>query len=220
MQPATIHARWRAREPVSGYSHLAGLVLGAIGALALVLCTRARPADLAVASVYGLSLVALYAASSAYHLAAGNERITRRLRKLDHGAIFLLIAGTCTPLFWRAFDGAARTGMLSAVWGLALAGIAFRTFWMGAPRLLYTIAYVAMGWLFMIQGPRGLHALPTVVIALVIAGGLTYMTGAVVYALKRPNPFPHVFGFHEIWHFFVLGGSALHYAAIATLVAS
>ncbi len=108
--------------------------------------------------------------------------------------------------------------MLATVWILAAAGITFRTVWMSAPRLLYTLLYLAMGWMFVVGGPRGFHALPGTVIALVLAGGITYTVGAVVYALKRPDPFPHVFGFHEIWHLFVLGGSVLHYAAIAALV--
>jgi hemolysin III len=108
--------------------------------------------------------------------------------------------------------------MLCGIWGLAAAGIAFRLLWLSAPRLLYTVMYVAMGWMVVVAGPHGLHALPRVVVALVIAGGVTYTAGAVVYAIKRPNPFPTVFGFHEIWHLFVLGGSALHYAAIAWLV--
>jgi hemolysin III len=207
---------WHARDPVSGYSHLAGLVFAAIGLLALVVLAR-TPAALATSVAYGVSLVALYAASSAYHLVPGDEALTKRLRKLDHSAIFLMIAGSSTPIFWRAFDGASLAWMLGGIWALALVGILFRVLWMSAPRALYTIMYVAMGWLFVARGPDGFRALPSSVVALVVAGGLTYTAGAVVYALKRPNPFPRVFGFHEIWHLFVLGGSALHYVAMLIL---
>lgn len=213
---ATPPHRWHARDPVSGYSHLVGLVLAAVGALALLACAHGSAA-LATSATYGVCLIALYAASSAYHLVPGDETLIARLRKLDHSAIFLMIAGSCTPIFWRAFEGGTRVWMLGGIWAIAFAGIAFRIVWMSAPRVLYTVMYVAMGWLFVVRGPSGLHALPTAALAFIVAGGLTYTLGAVVYALKRPNPFPRVFGFHEIWHLFVLGGSALHYVAIVIL---
>jgi hemolysin III len=209
---------WRAREPVSGYTHLAGLGLACVGAVVLVARARGGGAPTAATLVYLVCLVGLYAASSAYHLLPSGEALRRRLRKLDHAAIFLMIAGTCTPVFWYALAGGMRTAMLCAVWAVAFAGIAFRLIWLTAPRALYTVMYVAMGWMFAVQGPRAFQALPTTVIALLLAGGLTYTAGAVVYAWKRPDPFPAVFGFHEIWHLFVLGGSAFHYAAIAALV--
>ena len=210
--------RWRAREPVSGYSHLIGFAFSCAGAVALLTHAEHEGASLAIALVYAACLVGLYAASSAYHLLPSGDALRRHLRKLDHAAIFLMIAGTCTPIFWHAFAGGTRTAMLCAIWGVAAAGIAFRLLWLAAPRLLYTVMYVAMGWMVVLVGPHGLEALPGTVVALVVAGGLTYTAGAVVYALKRPNPFPPVFGFHEIWHLFVLGGSALHYAAVAALV--
>jgi len=208
----------KARDPVSGYSHLAGFGLACAGVVVLLVRADHGGPSLATALVYAVCLLGLYAASAAYHLIPGSEAVMRRLRKLDHAAIFLMIAGTCTPIFWVAFEGGTRTAMLCGIWGLAAAGIAFRLLWLSAPRLLYTVMYVAMGWMVVVAGPHGLHALPRVVVALVVAGGLTYTAGAVVYAIKRPNPFPTVFGFHEIWHLFVLGGSALHYAAIAWLV--
>jgi hemolysin III len=206
----------RARGPVSGYLHLAGLVLAAIGGL--VLLSRAGgAAALVTVGVYTACVIALFAASSAYHLAPADEATIARLRKLDHGAIFLMIAGTCTPVFFRAFDGAVRVAMLATIWGIAAAGIVLRLVWMGAPRAVYTIVYVAMGWLVVVQGTRAWAALSAPVVTLIVAGGLTYTAGAVVYALKRPDPLPDVFGFHEIWHVFVLVGSALHYGAIFAL---
>jgi hemolysin III len=206
----------RAREPVSGYTHLGGLVVGALGALLLL--ARARGAssffpDLA----YVVTLLGLYGASSAYHLVPGSERLTQRLRQVDHAAIFLFIAGSCTPIFWRAFEGSDRGLMLGVVWAIAAIGIVFRIAWMNAPRALYTSMYVAMGWLVLIKAKAAFHALPAPVLALVVAGGITYMLGALVYATKRPNPLPRIFGFHEIWHLFVLAGSALHFVAIFVL---
>ncbi len=195
------------------------MVLGSVGVCALVARAHDRPALLATVLVYGACLVLVYAASSAYHLVSGSDALERRLRKLDHCAIFLMIAGTCTPVFWRAFDGVARVGMLSAIWGLAGAGIALRMLWRKAPRTLYTLTYLGMGWLVAVRGPMALHALPAVGLALIVAGGVTYTVGAIVYAVGRPNPFPPVFGSHEVWHVLVLVGSALHYAAIAMLAA-
>jgi hemolysin III len=207
--------RHRAREPVSGYTHLGGLLVGCLGALLLL--SRARGGSFAPNLAYVLTLLGLYAASSAYHLVPGSERLTKRLRQVDHAAIFLFIAGSCTPIFWRAFEGGDRGLMLGVVWAIAAIGIVFRVVWMNAPRALYTSMYVAMGWLVLIKANAAFHALSWPVLAFVIAGGLTYMLGALVYATKRPNPLPSVFGFHEIWHIFVLAGSALHYAAIFVL---
>ncbi len=112
------------------------------------------------ALAYAASMLALYAASSAYHLIPGSERLTRRLRKLGHSAIFLCIAGTCTPVFWRAFEGGTRISMLAATWTLAAIGIALRVAWMHAPRALYASMYVAMGWLIVAKGGVAFRALP------------------------------------------------------------
>jgi hemolysin III len=203
------------RDPFSGLSHLAGFVVALAGLAWLAERTGGDVSRGVV--IYGASLLALYAASSAYHLVAAGERTTRVLRALDHLAIFFLIAGTCTPLFCRAFEGSTRTLMLAGIWGAAAAGIAMRVLWRKAPRALYTGLYVAMGWMVVLRWQAVQHALPTTALVLVVMGGLTYTLGAVVYALRRPDPFPQRFGFHEIWHLFVLGGSALHFAAVATL---
>ena len=207
------------KDPVSGFSHLAGLALALVAVPSLLLFAHAKhdTGRLVTSSAYGLSLIALYAASSAYHLVVAEARVSRRLRLLDHIAIFLLIAGTCTPFFYRAFDGTTRVAMLSLVWALAAAGIGLELTWRRAPRLLYTAIYVAMGWLVVVRWTMVVHALPAHVLALLVAGGITYTLGAIVYASKRPDPFPRVFGFHEIWHIFVLAGSGLHFAAVVTL---
>jgi hemolysin III len=205
------------RDPVSGYLHLAGLALSAVGACALMARAWGARSLLATCATYAIGLVALYGASSAYHLVSADDRIARRLRKLDHGAIFLMIAGTCTPIFFCAFDGTVRWAMLVAVWIVAALGIVLRLTWMGAPRVVYTAIYVAMGWMVLVQGRRALATLPPAVVALTLAGGVVYTAGAVVYGAKRPDPLPGRFGFHEIWHLFVLAGSSLHYGAIFVL---
>ena len=221
MAPAQRSGNWfgvltRVRDPISGYTHLGGFVVGCVAVVALLV--RSRNSDVFFPTVaYAVTLVLLYAASSAYHLVLGSKRLTGRLRKLDHSAIFLFIAGTCTPVFWRAFQGTTRHFMLTTLWVLAVVGVVMRIAWMGAPRVLYTAMYVAMGWLVLVKGTTAFRALPALALSLVVAGGVTYTIGAIVYATKKPNPFPRLFGFHEIWHLFVLGGSTLHYAAIFVL---
>ena len=208
------------KDTFSGLSHLIGALVALVGAGLLV--TRAGPTAGAIACtcVYGACLVALYLASAAYHLVVAGESATRVLRLIDHAAIFSMVAGTCTPIFYRAFSGRALVLVLGAMWAVAIVGIVLKLAWRGAPRSVYTAAYVAMGWSSILCAPTLVSALPRAALALVVAGGVTYTCGALVYAVKRPNPFPRVFGFHEIWHLFVLGGSALHYAAIALITTS
>ena len=205
------------REPFSGFSHLFGLALAVAGCAWLVTNRGSDSRMNAAVCIYGASLIALYAASSAYHLVVAGERATRALRALDHLAIFFVVAGTCTPVFCRAFEGTTRTIMLGAIWSAALVGVVLRAAWRRAPRALYTALYVAMGWMVVLRWPELRRTVPTAALVLVVAGGVTYTLGAAVYALRRPNPFPRVFGFHEIWHLFVLGGSGLHFAAVVSL---
>jgi hemolysin III len=205
------------KDSFSGLSHLAGGVLALAGGAWLVVRTTPNAGAIACTCVYGACLVALFAASSMYHLVVASQRTTRVLRLIDHMAIFVMVAGTCTPLFYRAFSGPACAWVLAAIWSAAAAGIVFKLVWRNAPRALYTTIYVAMGWGAVLCGPALFHSLPSATFALVVVGGVVYTCGAVVYGLRRPSPFP-TFGFHEIWHLFVLGGSALHYAAIALVV--
>lgn len=216
MRPRSIFAR--ARDPFSGYSHLVGLGLALLGAG--VLAFVAHGAQLVSALVYAATLVALYAASSAYHLVDLGHAVTARLRRFDHAAIFLLIAGTSTPLFAAALDGGTRIFMLAAVWTMAIVGILFRTFWIGAPRWLYTASYLATGWVVVLRWKAVVAGLPTAAFALLVAGGVVYSLGALVYATKWPDPRPGRFGFHDVWHLFVLAASVLHFAAIVVVTAS
>lgn len=207
----------RFKDPFSGWSHFVGLVAAAVGTFVLVAATRSNTASVAVVSIYGASLVALYGASSAYHLIKGTERLERLLRRFDHCAIFLLIAGTYTPMLWGALRGTHRAVFLGIVWSVALIGIVMRIAWLGAPRWLYTAMYLGMGWIGVVQANTFRQALPSTVIALIVAGGLTYSVGALIYAFKRPNLIPGRFGFHELWHLFVLGASGFHFAAVYVL---
>jgi hemolysin III len=145
--------------------------------------------------IFGLSLVALYLASALYHLLPLSPLGVARLRKLDHVAIFVLIAGTYTPFCLLALNGGWRWGLLALIWGLALCGASLKLLWMSAPRWLSVALYLGMGWAAVIAAPELLRVVPTEGMAWVLLGGITYSAGALVYGLKRPNPVPGVSDF-------------------------
>jgi hemolysin III len=209
------------REPVSGLTHAVGGVLAVVG-LGVLLETAAstgRLDQLLAFGIFGLSLVALYAASALYHLLPLSPAGVARLRRLDHMTIFVLIAGTYTPFCLLALDGGWRWGLLALIWSLALCGVMLKVRWMDAPRWLSVALYLGMGWIAVIAASELLRAVPPGGIAWVLSGGLVYSAGALAYGLKRPNPVPGVFGFHEVWHIFVLAGSACHFWAVLHYIA-
>jgi hemolysin III len=209
------------REPVSGLTHAVGGVLAVVG-LGVLLATAAstgRLDQLLAFGIFGLSLVALYAASALYHLLPLSPAGVARLRRLDHMTIFVLIAGTYTPFCLLALDGGWRWGLLALIWSLALCGVMLKVRWMDAPRWLSVALYLGMGWIAVIAASELLRAVPPGGIAWVLSGGLVYSAGALAYGLKRPNPVPGVFGFHEVWHIFVLAGSACHFWAVLRYIA-
>ncbi len=208
----------RFREPVSGLTHLAGAILGAAGLVWLVARTWDEPGKMLSMMVYGASLVLLYSASAALHLVKGTPRTILWLARVDHAAIYALIAGTYTPICYNVLTGGWRWGMLSTIWALAVVGIVFKLLYLREAGHLSTLLYVGMGWLALLLLPTLLERLPAAAIWLIAGGGLLYSAGAVIFALRRPNLHPH-FGFHELWHLFVLGGSALHFAAVLLYVA-
>ena len=211
----------RFREPISGLTHLAGGLLASVGLIVLLAtATRAGRVDQLVAfTVFGFSLIALYTASALYHLLPLSPLGVARLRQVDHMSIFLLIAGTYTPFCLLALDGGWRAGLLSLVWGLALCGILLKLFWMEAPRWLSVALYLGMGWVAVVAAPALFRAVPAGGMAWVLAGALVYSAGALIYGLKRPNPIPGVFEFHELWHLFVIAGSACHFWAVLGYIA-
>jgi hemolysin III len=211
----------RLREPVNGLTHAAGGVLALVG-LGVLLATAVstgRLDQLVAFCVFGLSLIALYAASALYHLLPLSPSGVARLRRLDHMTIFVLIAGTYTPFCLLALDGGWRWGLLSLIWGLALCGVLLKLLWMDAPRWLSVVLYLGMGWVAVIAAPALFRAVPPGGITWVVAGGLVYSAGALIYGLKRPNPVPGIFGFHEVWHLFVIAGSACHFWAVLRYIA-
>ena len=209
------------REPISGLTHLGGALLASVGLIVLLdtATSVGRTDQLVAFGVFGLGMIALYTASTLYHLLPLSPGGVARLRQVDHMAIFVLIASTYTPFCLLALDGGWRVGLLTLIWGLALCGVLLKVLWMGAPRWLSVMLYLGMGWVAAIAAPVIFRAVATGGIAWVLGGGLVYSAGALVYGLKRPNPVPGVFGFHEVWHLFVLVGSACHFWAVLRYIA-
>jgi hemolysin III len=169
------------------------------------------------AVVYGISLVALFAVSAIYHRPTWSERARLVLRRVDHSAIFLLIAGTYTPF---SFLLGSRTGwvFLGVVWAGALLGIVLSVAWVRAPKVLVAAVCVLLGWAALPVLPALKAALGTGAVVLLAAGGIVYSLGALVYAVKRPNPFPAVFGYHEVFHALVIVAAGCHFAVVAEAV--
>ena len=206
------------REPFSALSHLVGAAL-ALPAVGLLLAWGGRtPTRQAALLVYGMSLFALFAASGVYHAAAVGPQATQALRKIDHSAIYLLIAGTYTPFCAIAFSGFWQGGMLAVIWGLAAVGILVKVFVIHAPRWVTAGVYVGMGWLSVFALPQIRLHLTGAAANWLLAGGILYTLGAVIYVTKKCDFSPGVFGFHEVWHIFVLLGAAAHFAAVAQIL--
>jgi len=201
------------RDPVSGLTHLVGAALAAIGLVLLLMdsVAPAKPWHIVAFSIFGVSAVGLYVASSCYHLIPYAEKRTERLRKWDHIMIFFMIAGTYTPICLIPLRGAWGWSLFGVVWGLALTGLVLKLFWMQAPRWVSTGTYLAMGWLIVVGAYPLVQALQPGALAWLVAGGLCYSFGGVIYAIKRPNPWPGRFGFHEIFHILVMMGTWSHF---------
>ena len=217
-RPAPLRRLYGAlREPVSGLTHWLGAALS-LGLLAVLLVwAHGRGLPLWPFAVFGVSAALLYLASASYHTFRVSKRALAWLRKLDHGAIFLLIAGSYTPLAYFGLGGATRTAVLSALWGVALGGIVLKLATMRLPRWVSTALYLAMGWMMIVVLPQLVRALPGAALVWLGVGGLLYTLGAVVYGTKKLDFRPGVFGFHEVWHLFVLGGTGATFAMALSL---
>ncbi len=202
-----------------GWLHAGAAV--AAGVFTLAICWRmlGDPPHLFPMLVFGLSMVWLFAVSAVYHIGAWQPETHRKLRALDHANIFVLIAGTYTPICLNALGGWVRPTILTTIWLLALTGVALSTFTVRLPRWVGTGLYVGMGWVSLLALPALLEALPQEAVLTLFLGGAVYTLGGVVYALKRPDPFPRIFGFHEVFHLLVVIGAALDAVAIWVWVA-
>jgi hemolysin III len=200
-----------------GVSHFYALFVAVVAAVVLV---ATAPAGLATfgATVYATTLVGMFGASALYHRGNWSPSTARRLLQLDHTAIFLLIAGTYTPIALLAVDGAVQIVTLSAVWLVATAGILFEWLPFPAPRGYVTSVYMFLGWIGAFAFVPLYDATGWWGVGLIAGGGLSYTIGAIVHAARRPDPWPETFGYHEIFHVFVILAALLHYCAIAFLV--
>lgn len=207
------------REPVNGLTHLGAAVAAAFGLVLLLVTAQASFVKQLSLAVYGLSLILTFVASGVYHSVNARPSIMTLLRHLDHSAIYLLIAGTYTPILLRFLSGAWLWGMLLTIWVIALAGIGIKIFMINAPRWITAGIYLVMGWLGVIAFPQIYATMPLGAILWLLAGGIFFTLGAVVYILKKPDFYPNVFGFHEIWHIFVILGCLCHFIVIAVFVA-
>jgi len=201
-------------EKVAAYSHLGTIPFFIISTFFLLVTYLGDPAMQLVALAYGLSAIFLFSSSFLYHANKRAENARNIWRKLDHTAIFFLIAGTYTPLCYLYLDGPLKWSILGAQWGLVVAGTVFKFIFINAPRYIGTLIYLIMGWIVLVPIKTLMDVMPPTVLALLFGGGVLYTIGAIIYGFKWPNPRPSFFGFHEIFHVFVSVAALLHLAMV------
>ncbi len=200
-----------------GWLHAGTFPLVVIAAVVLIALAPTAESRLASA-IFGVTAALLFGTSALYHRGNWSPRTRMLLKRFDHSNIFLIIAGTYTPFAALLLPyGQART-LLWIVWAGALGGVLFRVFWVNAPRWLYTPVYIALGWVAVIYLPGFYHSGGLALLTLIVVGGALYTAGAVVYALKRPDPSPRWFGFHEIFHACTVAAFVVHYIAVSMAV--
>ncbi|WP_241758597.1 PAQR family membrane homeostasis protein TrhA [Pyxidicoccus parkwayensis] len=190
----------------------------ALGAGGVLVSMAPTPRAAAAAALYAISLVVLFSVSATYHRVDWSPRGRAWMRRLDHASIFILIAGTYTPVALLGVSGAAGDSLLLAIWCGAFVGVLQSLFWVGAPKVLTAALAVAVGWTLVPYLEDARRALGVTELSLILAGGVAYTTGAIAYALKRPDLRPGVFGYHELFHALTLVGAGLHFAVVLRLV--
>jgi hemolysin III len=206
----------RQKPLLRGVSHEIAAAFAFSGGIALTRMANGARGKVA-AIVYGASLFALFSISALYHRPRWSRRLYVIMRRIDHAAIFLLIAGTYTPVC-LLLPSAGGLTLLGIVWAAALAGVIFSILLPHAPKALFAMLYVSLGWAVIPVMPALARALGAGATALLAAGGVIYSVGALVYALRRPDPFPTVFGYHEVFHVLVIVAAAFQYAVVVGVV--
>ena len=213
----------RIKDPGSAITHFIGMMMAMFASTPLLIKAARQPdkIHLIALGIFIASMILLYAASTLYHTLDLSEKANKRLKKMDHMMIFVLIAGTYTPICIIALPQPLGMKLLSLVWGIALLGIVVKMFWVTCPKWFSSILYIGMGWTCVLAFTQLLNSLPAVAFGWLLAGGIIYTIGGVIYALKLPifNAKHEFFGSHEIFHLFVMGGSVCHFIVMYGFVA-
>lgn len=207
--------KFKLKDPGSSITHFIGMLMALFSATPLLIRASLNPDKIHVISltIFIFSMILLYGASATYHALDLSEKTNCMLRKLDHMMIFVLIAGTYTPVCVIVLGGTVGYSLLALVWGIALAGILIKAFWITCPKWFSSLLYIAMGWACVLAFTQIINSLPLQAFLWLLAGGIIYTIGGVIYALKLPifNAKHKNFGSHEIFHLFVMGGSICHF---------
>ena len=210
------------KDPGSSITHFIGMLMAIFAAVPLLIKAAREPDHIYLISlsIYALSLILLYAASTTYHTFDLSERANTILKKIDHMMIFVLIAGSYTPICLITLKGRTGTILLALVWGIAIVGIILKAFWVFCPKWVSSVLYIGMGWTCVLAFTQILNALSPAAFGWLLAGGIIYTIGGVIYALKLPifNNRHKNFGSHEIFHLFVMGGSMCHFIVMYAFV--
>jgi len=211
------------REPGSAITHFIGMMMAVFAAAPLLIKSAlfSGGKSLLALSIFCISMILLYGASTTYHSLNIGEKALRVFRKLDHMMIFVLIAGSYTPVCLIVLGGKVGYTLLAVVWGIALLGMTLKACWITCPKWFSSVLYISMGWVCVLALGKIVRALPTAAFGWLLAGGLIYTAGGIIYALKLPlfNSKHQNFGSHEIFHLFVMGGSFCHYVMMYQFVA-
>lgn len=202
------------KEPVNTWTHFVLFMAAILGLVFLIILSKNNISKLITMTIYGVSMILLYGTSSLYHWVRTTPQKELLLKKVDHIAIYLLIAGSYTPVFYYGLEGAWRWTMLCVVWLLAIIGMVLKIWFIHAPRYVSSAFYVSLGWIALVPFLQLVKNLPMGAIILMAVGGVTYTLGAIIYATKIFDFFPKRFGFHEIFHLFIGAGSIVHYIMI------
>ena len=206
------------KDPGSAITHFLGMLMAIFAAIPLLIKAANEPSKIYIISlaIYSASLILLYAASTTYHTFDVSEKVNTILKKIDHMMIFILIAGSYTPVCLIVLKGKTGIILLSLVWGIAILGILLKAFWVFCPKWVSSILYIGMGWTCVLAFTQILNSMSRAAFLWLLAGGIIYTIGGVIYALKLPvfdNKHKN-FGSHEIFHLFVMGGSACHFVVM------
>lgn len=219
-----MNTKIKIKDPGSAITHFIGWLMAIFAATPLLIKAAGNPDKIHMISlsVFIISMILLYGASTIYHTLDISEKVNRRLRKMDHMMIFILIAGTYTPICLIAIPGRMGTLLLALVWGIALAGILVKAFWITCPKWFSSVLYIGMGWVCVLAFTQILNSLSPAAFGWLLAGGIIYTVGGVIYALKVPifDRKHKNFGSHEIFHLFVMAGSICHFILMYSFVAN